>query len=451
MSPVPEICDLPVWSPLYLLRSTHPCPRCGRAADVVALVAERYDDCLEDSDEAEQSLGPRGWLHSVLLTPVIRLPPVLAEAVHALAPGYTPAPTRDGARGYANHCPCGHVLPDADVYGLDGPFDMEATKQPRGVVEVVVVPFAEVQRVTCDFVEADGVEAVLEDWWRRTAEELLARLRDSTKPGARGYAVAVARALACLMESGRELDCLGQGVDPFAEDEHPNLGPEGLAPLELWADMQVWAPLFLMTSAYRCWRCGEDSPVAAILAERHFEVMGRDRPARENPPAHAQHVVMLCNIERMSPDLERALAEAAPMIRLDRSRTAGTTYYMNHCRACGTRFGDFFLSETDGPFWVWSPGELEQKGITLELLPVEGMQALCCGTAACNIYVWAHERWWRMSLQRLVEKLAKRGDPQAHAYAAALDRALGELACLERNIDFARMRATRVAPDERQG
>lgn len=104
MPPIPEICDLPVWSPLYLLRSTHRCSRCGYAAAVVALAAERYDDCLENSAEAESSLGRRGWLHSALLTPVIRLPLELAQAVRAVAPAYAPARTTDGANEFANHC-----------------------------------------------------------------------------------------------------------------------------------------------------------------------------------------------------------------------------------------------------------------------------------------------------------------------------------------------------------
>jgi hypothetical protein len=197
-----------------------------------------------------------------------------------------------------------------------------------------------------------------------------------------------------------------------------------------------------MWSKYRCWRCGEDSPVAALLAERHVDTIGGERPALIDPPPYAQHVVMLSDIERMSPELEQALAEAAPMIRLDQSRTAGKSYYMNHCRACGSRFGDYFLGEIDGPFWASSPEALDQKGIFLQLLPVEGMQLLHCGTTACSIYVWAHERWWRASVQRLAEKLTKHGGSESLAYAAALHRVIGHLDCLEIEIDleYARLR-----------
>lgn len=437
----PEICDLPIWSPLYVLRSTHRCPRCSHDTDVVALVADRYDDCLEDSDEVERSLGPRGWLHPILLSPVVKLPSTLAAAVRAVAPGYTPAPSPHGVQYLANHCRCGCILPDADLYGPKGPFHVESLPTQ---VAIDVIPFPQVQRITCDFAEEPGIAVILDGWWRATADEVLDRLRKSTKAGSRSYAVALGRALACIEKSERRLRELRQNSDRFAENPFPDPGPEGHASLESWADVQVWDPLFLMWSKYRCWRCGEDSPVAALLAERHVDTIGGERPALIDPPPYAQHVVRLSGIERMSPELEQALAEAAPLIRRNRSRMAGKSYYMNHCHACGSHFGDYFLAEIDGPFWAASPEALDEKGIFLQLLPVEGMQLLHAGTGAGSIYVWAHERWWRASVQRLVQKLTNHGGSESVAYAAALQRVIGHLDCLEINIDHEYARLRRV-------
>jgi hypothetical protein len=136
-----EICDLPVWNPLYLLRSTHRCPVCERNAPVVALVAARYDDCLEDPGEAEQGLRPLGWLTPVLLAPVVRLPPTVVHAVRELAPQYIRIRSATGIECYVNHCGCGHALPDTDLHGPGGAFDVQTPEevQARGI-DLHVIP-----------------------------------------------------------------------------------------------------------------------------------------------------------------------------------------------------------------------------------------------------------------------------------------------------------------------
>lgn len=445
---MPRICDLPVWSPLYLVRSTQACPRCGRAAEVVGLVSERYDDTLEGSAEAEQALGPLGWLPPILLAPVDRLPPGLADAVHALAPHYRRVRSPDGAGCFANHCECGTVLGDDEVYGTGGAFDVRTggEMEARGI-EAVVLPLPRAERIACDWLKSAGIAFILQEWCRGTVGELLARLQESVKPTGRPYAVAVARVLRCLDQAELELEAWREGRDPFEDAEYPAPGPEEATSLEPWADMQVWEPLFLMTSVYRCWRCGENSPVAAVLAERWIDLIGSERQARRDPLPDAQHVVMLSGIERMSAGLELALAEAAPHIRRGRSRTAERTYYMNHCRACGAHFGDFFLGDAGGPFWAWSPDEIQAKGISLSLLDVRGMQELRCGAAACDVYVWAHEQWWRERVRRLIQRLRDRDDSEARDFAAALARAAGELACVEREIEIESARVRRAASD----
>lgn len=444
---MPEIRDLPIWSPLYLVRSTQECPRCGRAARVAALVSERYDDTLEGSTEAEQKLGPLGWLPPILLTHVSRLPPGLADAAQALAPRYKRVRSSDGADRFANHCECGTLLGDDEVHGPCGAFDIGTYQEmwARGI-EVTVLPLERIERVACAWAESAGAAFIFRDWWRDTADELLAHLKASAKPAGRPYAAAVVRALECLAQAEDDLQAWNEGRDPLQGD-YPAPGPDETTSLEPWADVQAWEPLFLMTSVYRCWRCGEDSPVAAVLAERYLDLVGGERQARLDPPEYTQHVVMLCNIEQMSPGLEQALAEAAPLIRRGRSRTAARTYYMNHCRACGTHFGDFFLGDAGGPFWAWSPDEIAAKGIAVRLLDVSGMQQLRCGTTACNVYVWAHEQWWRQRAGRLIAKLEARGDPRSRAYATALARALGELACVEHEIRIVSARARQDDPD----
>lgn len=188
-----ELCDLPVWSPLYLVRAECQCPQCQEITDVVALVAERYDDCLESTPEAEQALGPLGWLHVVLLTPVVDLPPHLTGAVHEVAPRFTRVRLTAGIERFVNHCQCGNVLTDVEVYGPGGPFDVNSiSAMGERRVSVTVILWPGVHHVRCDFTLPDGIEFIHREWWRSTAAALLARLRESMKPGADGYAAAVA-------------------------------------------------------------------------------------------------------------------------------------------------------------------------------------------------------------------------------------------------------------------
>jgi hypothetical protein len=78
--PMPEDCDLPIWSPLYLVRSTHGCPHCGCTAEVAALVCERWDT-REGCAEAEQELGLVGLLaaHPAKTKPCLPAPAGVGE------------------------------------------------------------------------------------------------------------------------------------------------------------------------------------------------------------------------------------------------------------------------------------------------------------------------------------------------------------------------------------
>jgi hypothetical protein len=75
------------------------------------------------------------------------------------------------------------------------------------------------------------------------------------------------------------------------------------------------------------------------------------------------------------------------------------------------------------------------------------MQEIRWGTVACDIYVWAHELWWREQVDRLTARLAARKDPESREFATALARAVGQLAYVESEIEVERARARRTAPD----
>jgi hypothetical protein len=90
------------------------------------------------------------------------------------------------------------------------------------------------------------------------------------------------------------------------------------------------------------------SPVFAIVAERYRDAW--DDWTGDAVPHELKHVVRLSDIAQMSPELERVISRVAPQIRIDFSKAAGVSYWLNHCSTCGARFGDFFLGEIDGLF-----------------------------------------------------------------------------------------------------
>jgi len=445
-----ELFEIPVWSPLYVYRVRHGCARCGQSVHVVALVAEKYDEYYEgDLRRSEEEAEPLGALPAVLLTPVVDLPAPVLEAVQKLHPGYHRGRMSDGTECYANFCACGEMIEDGEVLGSGGPFDVSAADEvvERGI-EVVVARFPDVGVVRCDLREWEAIELIHETWWRGVVAELLQRLSDSRKPQAAEHAAALARILA-------EVDQAREDLRSWRKGEAPRLLPpssdiddeEDEAAAE--AGFLAWEPLYLLSARHPCWRCGEDSTVAALVAERYCDPW--DETTGDDPAGELKHVVRLSDIGRMPPHLEQVLSRVAPGIRIDRSKTAGMSYYMNHCSACGARFGDFFLGEIEGPFWATTPAEFEEKKIRFSVLPVEGPQRLHCGVTASGALEWMHGHWCIQLLAGLQHKLEHRADMESSAFAAAIERLLGELMYLEERIEVERATVYRARGAARAG
>jgi hypothetical protein len=154
--------------------------------------------------------------------------------------------------------------------------------------------------------------------------------------------------------------------------------------------------------------------------------------------------VLLSTIEWMPPEIEHALRGAAPGIRRDHSKTAQMSYFMNHCRACGARFGDFFLTEVDGPFWAISPEEFDRKRISFTVLPIRGTFGLRCGAIASDVLVWIHDHWCHRLLESLQRRLERRQDDESRSFAVAIEHLMGELAYVFEEIDVARTRVSQA-------
>lgn len=82
-----------------------------------------------------------------------------------------------------------------------------------------------------------------------------------------------------------------------------------------------------------CYRCSDPVPVLDLLLPTARELR-RLLPSNPEVPAGIAPLAALLGVD----------------LRLDESRTAGTSYLMHHCPSCGTRQGNFYLgSGLDGP------------------------------------------------------------------------------------------------------
>jgi hypothetical protein len=443
-----EIFEIPLWPPLYVYRARHRCEQCGQDTDVIAIVAERYDEYYEgDPQLSEEETGPPGALTVVLVTPVVELPPPMLEAVRTIHPAYRRARMNDGTEGYANECACGAVIDDDQILAPGGALDMGAAGGvAERFVEVVVVRFPEVGIVRCNLREREAIELIHETWWRGVLDMLLQRLRASAKPNAAEHGAALARCIALLDQAREDLECWKKGEEPRLPPP-PSDTEEEDDDAETEADFLAWEPLYLLRSEYACWRCSAVSPVFAIVAERYRDPW--DDWTGDAAPHELKHVVRLSDIAQMSPELERVMSRVAPQIRIDFSKAAGVSYWMNHCAACGARFGDFFLGEVDGPFWATTPEEFEKKAIRFTVLPVAGPQRLRCGVTESGALEWMHDHWCRQLLSRLQGKLEHRGDAESSAFAAALERLDGEMVYLDERIELESARVYRTRPSVR--
>jgi hypothetical protein len=101
-----------------------------------------------------------------------------------------------------------------------------------------------------------------------------------------------------------------------------------------------------------CWSCKKPTYVYAIyfpiqpaMIDGHEVIDGEV----EEIPAHAHHGPgFMSGATWIGDAAADAIAEHAPLLRLDNSSTAKSRYYMNHCMCCGAKLGDFDLFSEPG-------------------------------------------------------------------------------------------------------
>lgn len=139
--------------------------------------------------------------------------------------------------------------------------------------------------------------------------------------------------------------------------------------------MQVPAPLYMLTSTERCWRCGETQSVIGLGTHCIY-----DDDDQVGEVGDTSELVLLTNIRSMPTDVLAHLARRHPSYMKRYSRMADDTYFANTCGHCSANFGDFYLfSEPGGAFFPTT--EEEAAAIELLQLPLEGLFEFDCDFA----------------------------------------------------------------------
>jgi len=133
--------------------------------------------------------------------------------------------------------------------------------------------------------------------------------------------------------------------------------------------MQVGAPLYLITSTEKCYRCGQLRVVIALAtcALHDGEVNTLTDGAEGNEP------FMLSYIEEMPESVLAHMQRVCPGYRKHSSRTAGVAYYTNTCE-CGANFGDHYLFSDPGGAFFPVEEEVASCALITEL-PIQGVLA----------------------------------------------------------------------------
>lgn len=117
-------------------------------------------------------------------------------------------------------------------------------------------------------------------------------------------------------------------------------------------DFNLQAPSFaLLQAAMACWKCDSGTVVTAIWVPRLKEF-------DEEGELEVADAAVLQYVEALEPAVEAVIVQAAPLLRVGQSQTAGVKYWANHCSHCDALQGDHYVMGVDGPFFLQFRDEL---------------------------------------------------------------------------------------------
>lgn len=132
--------------------------------------------------------------------------------------------------------------------------------------------------------------------------------------------------------------------------------------------LTIFPPIYLVLSEHGCWRCHKITPVISLATERidmdATHLLGEEDDQEEN--AETEFFV-LSNITTLPDKVLSTVQEYCPGYRYTYSRSANTSYFMNHCLRCDAPLGDFYMHDEPGAAFFPETEEECRRLVLVEL------------------------------------------------------------------------------------
>jgi hypothetical protein len=122
----------------------------------------------------------------------------------------------------------------------------------------------------------------------------------------------------------------------------------------------------LLTGEAQCWSCKLQTPVAAILLDKH---MTRFEEDEEWEVCHEP--ALLDRLAYLNPEALATYKALAPWVNFLPSQTAQETYWGNACTSCRVLQGDWYLHKPDAPFFPTTRSLEAALALTWHSAPLE--------------------------------------------------------------------------------
>lgn len=131
-------------SPVYLLRSSEPCWKCGANQEVVALATMRVIEDLEEQFEDENE--------PIILSNISDMPEEILDYIRSISPNFQERTSRTaGATYYMNTCSCGAHYGDFYLHSEPGGAFFPNTEEEARQITIEELPFTGTHTFRCGY------------------------------------------------------------------------------------------------------------------------------------------------------------------------------------------------------------------------------------------------------------------------------------------------------------
>ena len=162
--------------------------------------------------------------------------------------------------------------------------------------------------------------------------------------------------------------------------------------------------LYIAVSNERCWKCNAVSPVVS-LGSINFTYVETESGYDPYNIEFDNELSFFTAVKHLSDDLSEYIKKNVPFYFLDYSKTIESKYWMNHCKYCNAKFGDFYLHESGGSFIPYDTIKAEDINL-IEISDIDELEFygnLCQSEA----YQFISEASPRITIEEFVERMEK--------------------------------------------